>query len=139
MRDLMLIVHFIGLTMGLGTSFAHAFLASTFSKLASSEASKLQLQVGNLSKMGATGTILLLVSGIYLLIPYLPSLAVMPFLILKLVLFLVLIVLILLINREAKLNAQRESSLPSKRAGILGKLALIVGVLIVILAVNIFH
>lgn len=28
MRDIMLIVHFLGLVMGLGTSFTHAFLGA---------------------------------------------------------------------------------------------------------------
>ena len=33
MRETMLILHLIGLAMGLGTSFAHVFLGNTLSKL----------------------------------------------------------------------------------------------------------
>lgn len=32
MREVMLIFHFIGLTMGLGTGFAHAFLGAAVTK-----------------------------------------------------------------------------------------------------------
>ncbi len=38
MREVMLILHFIGLTMGLGTSFAHAFLGIITSKMPADEA-----------------------------------------------------------------------------------------------------
>ena len=70
MKDAMLIIHFIGLAMGLGTSFAHAFLGKTISKLEQSEAAKFRSQIMVLSQMGYTGALFLIVSGIYLLVPY---------------------------------------------------------------------
>ncbi len=138
MRDTMLVLHFIGLTMGLGTSFAHAFLGKTLSKLERSEAAKFRNQIKALSQMGAVGTILLLVSGIFLILPYWPAITKMPLLILKLVLFVVLVILILLINQGAKMNSENDSG-NFKRIEIIGKLAMLVGVVIVILAVTIFH
>ncbi len=135
----MLTLHFIGLAMGLGTSFAHAFLGKTISKLERSEAAKFRLQITALSQMGTAVTILLLVSGIYLLLPYWPALFQLPLLVLKLVLFVVLVILILLINQGAKKNLNNATQSNLNRIGILGKLALLVGVVIVIVAVNVFH
>ena len=37
MRDFILVLHFIGLAMGLGTSFAHAFFDAKTAKLERSE------------------------------------------------------------------------------------------------------
>lgn len=139
MRDAMLMIHFIGLAMGLGTSFAHAFLGKTISKLERSEAAKFRHQIKALSHMGTIGTILLLVSGIYLLIPFWSVITTLPLLILKLVLFLILVVLILLINQGAKKNFERHSEGNLKRIELMGKFAMIIGITIVILAVNIFH
>ena len=139
MKDIILILHFIGLTMGLGTSFAHAFLGRMISKLERSEAAKFRLQIKVLSQMGITGTILLLVSGIYLLIPYWSTLSVLPLLILKLVLFIILVILISLINLNARKNFKNDTEGNLKRIEIMGKLALLIGVVIVIIAVNVFH
>ncbi len=139
MKDIMLILHFIGLSMGLGTSFAHAFLGKTVSKLEPIEAAEFRLKIKGLSQMGAIGTILLLVSGIYLLIPYWPILATLPLLILKLVLFVILVILILLINQKAKKNSENDGIGNLKRVEIMGKIALITAVVIVILAVSVFH
>jgi len=102
MRDFMLILHFIGLVMGLGTSFAHAFLDQVTSKMGVDEATKFRLQVMVLSKMGHIGITLLLISGIYLIIPYWSTLPHHPWLIVKLVLVAILIVLIFLITRGVK-------------------------------------
>ena len=135
----MLVLHFIGLAMGLGTSFAHAFFGKTVSKMERGEAAKFRLQTKALSQMGAVGTILLLVSGIYLLLPFWAALSVLPLLILKLVLFVILVILILLINQGASKNVKYETEGSLKRIEIMGKFALLIGVVIVILAVNIFH
>ncbi len=63
----MLIFHFLGLAMGLGTAFAHAFLGFSASKLPKEEAIKLKLNSKSLGLMGNIGLLLLLVSGIYLI------------------------------------------------------------------------
>ncbi len=139
MRDIMLMIHFIGLALGLGTSFAHAFLGKTISKLETSEAKKFRNQIKALSQMGYTGTVLLLVSGIYLLIPYWPVLTSFPLLILKLVLFVILMILILLINRDAGKNYKNDADDNLNRMGLMGKFAMIISLVIVILAVNVFH
>ena len=146
----MLILHFIGLAMGLGTSFAHAFLGKTIAKLELIEATKFRRQIMALSQMGYVGTlllllsgytgaVLLLVSGIYLIIPYWPTIMSLPLLIIKLVLFLLLLVLIFLINKAAIQNLKNDTNDNLKQIAIMGKLDLLISIVIIILAVTIFH
>ena len=139
MRETMIILHLIGLAMGLGTSFAHAFLGNTLSKLEPTEAAKFRTHSKGLSQMGTIGTVLLLVSGVYLLIPFWPVITTLPLLILKLVLFVILIILIFLINHGARNNYQNQDARNLNRIELMGKLAMIIGVAIVILAVNVFN
>ena len=82
--------------------FAHAFLGNTLSKLEPTEAAKFRTHSKGLSQMGTVGTVLLLVSGVYLIIPFWPVITTLPLLILKLVLFVILVILILLINNQEK-------------------------------------
>lgn len=139
MRDIMLIVHFLGLVMGLGTSFAHAFLGAATAKMNEEEATKFRLNAMVLSKMGHIGIFLLLVSGIYLILPYWPSIGENPLLIVKLVLVAFLIVLITLISRGTQKAYQRNAEQQLKKIEPLGKLTLLVGLAILIVAVNVFH
>ena len=139
MRDTMLILHFLGLVMGLGTSFAHAFLGGTISKLQSDEARKFRIQINALGTMGSIGTLLLLVSGIYLILPFWPVLFTLPLLLLKLFFFVILLLLLFLMRISAKQDLKNNNNRNLKRTEIMGKLTLIVGIIIVIIAVNIFH
>ena len=139
MREPMLILHFIGLSMGLGTSFAHAFLGMATSKMSPDEVVKFRVHSLVLSNMGNVGIGLLVISGLYLITPYWSSLGSMPLLIAKLTLVAVLIVLITMINMLAKKarSGNAEAHL-TKMAG-LGKMTLVVALTIVVLAVFIFH
>ena len=135
----MLILHFIGLAMGIGTSFAYAFLGKAMSKLGNDEAKEFRHRIKGISQMGHVGLLLLLISGIYLIIPYWYSLAALPLLITKLVLVVVLMILILLIDIGARKAFDCNDERIHHRLGIIGKLSLLTGVTIVILAVNVFH
>jgi len=139
MRELMLILHFIGLTMGLGTGFAHAFLGSITSKMTTEEAIKFRLQSLVLSKMGHTGIGLLLISGFYMISPYWKVLSTMPLLIAKLSLVAILIVLITLISISGKKAKQGDAAVQLKKMETLGKMTLLVGLAIVVLAVKVFR
>ena len=135
----MLILHFIGLAMGLGVSFTHAFLGPTISKLNRSDAHKFKLQIKALSQMGFIGTLLLLMSGIYLILPYWSAITFMPMLILKLALFVVLIVLIILLNYFGGKNLKNDTQENVKAIELMGKLAMLVSIGIVIIAVQVFQ
>lgn len=139
MRELMLILHFLGLTMGLGTGFAHAFLGAIASKMPEEEAIKFRLRSLGLSIMGHIGITLLLISGFYMISPYWKVLSSMPLLIAKLSLVGILIILISLISVSASKAKKGDAAGQFKKMETLGKLTLLVGVAIVVLAVKVFR
>jgi uncharacterized membrane protein len=134
----MLILHFIGLAMGLGTSFGFMFLGMAASKMNPDEAGKFRMQTFVLSRMGHIGLTLLIISGGYLMTPFWSVLGNSPLLIVKLILVVVLAALIGIISgkvRKAKQGDVRK--LDGLEA--LGKISLLLGVIIVVLAVLVFH
>lgn len=139
MREIMLIIHFLGIAMGLGTSFAFMFLGITSSKMEPEEAKKFQLNTLALARMGHIGLVLLLVSGGYLITPYLDSLMDRPLFIAKLVLFLVLGALIGIISSLGKKAKLGDADTHLAKIPTLGRIALLTGLAIVILAVYVFH
>ena len=139
MREVMLALHFIGLTMGLGTGFAQAFLGIAVSKMPPDEAIKFRLHSLVLGKMGTIGIVLLIFSGLYLITPYWKVLPTSPLLILKLVLVTILVVLITLINIASKKAKEGDAEAQFKKMGLLGKLTLTTGLAILVLAVIIFR
>ena len=109
MHEIMLVLHFIGLAMGVGTSFAFMFLGIASSKMEKEEALKFTLNSFALSRMGHIGLTLLILSGIYLILPHLDNLGNNPMLIIKLVLVLVLATLIGLISARARKAQQGDA------------------------------
>ena len=139
MRETMLILHFLGLSMGVGTAFAHAFIGFAASKMSNEEGAKFRLNSQMLSWMGSTGLILLLISGVYLILPYWSSLWHLPLLQLKLLLFIVLIVLIAVINFLGRKATVGNPGIESRKVELLGKMALFTSIAIVVVAVLVFH
>lgn len=139
MRETLLIIHFIGLAMGLGTSFAHMFLGIASAKMEKEEALKFQIQTLALSRMGHIGLALLVVSGLALMTPHWESLLEMPLLIVKLVLVVVLGALIGMIGARAKKAQQGDAEMHFKKIEPLGKLTMLTALIIVVLAVIVFR
>lgn len=139
MRDIMLTLHFVGLAMGLGVAFAHAFLGFSASKMSNDEALKLKLNTQILGRMGDIGMLLLVVSGIYLILPFWSALFLMPLLVAKLVLVIILIVLIGMISYFSHKAKTVQPEVQFKKAEALGRVAMIVTLAIVVLAVKVFH
>ena len=139
MREVMLFVHFIGLTMGVGTAFAHAFLGLVTSKMVAEESTKFRVHSLVLSRMGNTGLVLLIISGLYLITPFWKILPSTPLLMLKLGLVSLLAVLIILINVLSGKAKKGDAEEQLKKIELLGKLTLPLSIIIVILAVSIFH
>lgn len=139
MRDVMLIVHFIGLAMGIGTSIAFMFLGMASSKMEKEEAQKFNVNTFALSRMGHIGLTLLIISGGYLMTPHWINLETTPLLIVKLVLVLVLAALVGIISSKAKKAKLGDTELYLNKIRPLGMLSLLIGLTIVILAVSVFH
>ena len=138
MREVMLMLHFIGLAMALGTSFAFMFLGMASSRMEKNDAVKFTLNTFALSKMGHIGLTLLVVSGLALMTPYWGSLPTFPMLIAKLVLVLVLGALVGIISSTAKKAQKGDAETHLNKLPLLGRLALMTALTIVVLAVLIF-
>ena len=139
MREFMLVLHFIGLAMGLGTGFANMFLGIAMSKMSPEEAGKFRLQALVLTRMGHIGLGLLILSGLYLMMPYYMTLGNNTLLIIKLVMVVILITIVTLISINAGKAKKGDADLHFKKIGMLGRFSLLTAIIIVILAVLIFH
>lgn len=139
MREPMLILHFLGLSMGLGTTLAHAFLGMAVAKMTPEEATKFRMHSMVLSRMGHIGITLLLISGGYLITPYWSVLTSMPLLIVKLSLVFILILLIIGISVATRKARAGNTEAHLKKMETMGKLTLFISIAIVMIAVYIFH
>ncbi len=138
MKEVLLIVHFIGLAMGLGTSLAFMFLGIASSKMEKADGQKFMLNALALGRMGHVGLTLLVLSGIFLMMPYWATLATTPLLMAKLALVLVLGALIGIISSTAKKARKGDAAIHMKKAATLGRIGLLTGIAIVVLAVLVF-
>ncbi len=139
MRDFMLIVHFIGLAMALGTGFANLFLGIAVSKLEPAERGSFMSKAMILGRMGQIGLGLLILSGFYLINPFWDVLSVMPFFIAKLSLVAILIIMVVIISLIVRKSKKENNPALLAKIKPLGIINFILGISIVICAVLSFH
>ena len=135
----MLIIHFLGLAMALGTSFAFFFLGVAGSKMEKEERQRFTFDTFALSRMSHIGLTLLILSGLYMMTPYWKTLGERPLLIAKLSMVLVLIISISVMSVYSSRAKKGEPEANLKKIANLGKVSLITGMIIVMLAVLNFH
>lgn len=138
MREIVMILHFLGLALGLGTSFAFMFLGIANSKMEKDEARQFAQKTNILSKMGHIGITLLIISGLYLMTPYWSSLTAMPTMMAKLAAVVILTVMIVILSVAGK-KARTGDTVQLQKMEKMGKVALLLGIAIVVLAVFTFH
>ncbi len=138
MRTAMLMIHFLGLSMALGTSFGFLFLGRAGSKMKKEEGKKFALNASSMRTMGHIGLTMLIVSGLYLITPFWARLASMPLLIAKLFLVLTLTVGVVLADVYSRRAKKGDTEANMKKVKGLGKITLLTGMAIVVLAVLIF-
>lgn len=139
MKDILLILHFIGLAMAMGTSFANLFLGPPLARLPKEEAIRILLHNSILVRMGQIGLVLLIVSGILLLIPLWETLSHCALFLTKMGLVVILTILVILIGGHVKKAKMADPEIHLPKVPPLGKLAFIIGIAIVVLAVLVFH
>ena len=135
----MLITHFLGLAMGLGTSFAFLFLGIRGAKLEKEERRMFTLNTSVPGTMGHIGLTMLILSGLYLITPFWKTLNARPPLIVKLILVLVLTGTIVLLSIYTSRAKKGGSASNLRKISILGKVSLVTAICIVLLAVFSFH
>lgn len=139
MRDVMLIMHFIGLALVVGTAFSLYFAAAKAKKMASEEGASFHLASLSQVMWGNIGLLLSFLSGGYLMTPYWKLLGEMPLMSTKLVLFLVIGGFFGMIGARAKKARKGDSQEHLSKAGLFSNLALLTALLIVVLAVLQYH
>lgn len=139
MRETMLIIHFVGLAMGLGTSLAFLFLGFASAKMEKGEAMKFRMNTFALSRMGHIGLALLIISGGYLMTPYWGALGSTPLLAAKLILVVVLTLLIAYISIVAARAKKSGDMSGMAKIAPIGRLNLLLVFAILVLAVFVFR
>lgn len=139
MRDIMLIVHVLGVALGVGTSFAFLFMGLSLKNKSKEDADRLLMNLLPLNLMGKIGLTLLIISGGYLMTPYWQIMTNMPYLLAKLGLVVVLTVCIGIMEVYTKKAKQNNGGVYLNKLSGMGRIVLPVGILIVILAVLTFH
>jgi len=139
MRDAMLFFHFVGLIMGMGAGFGSLFLGVCNRKIPTEELSKFMLKMRAMGYMGLTGIIVLIISGGALATPYWSIIGSMPYFMIKLSLVVVLLTLVILMDLRWRAAVKKGGGADLLVIAKLGRVALPVGILIVLFAVLQFH
>lgn len=139
MHTAMLIIHLLGLVMGLGTGIGFMFLGIAQSKMEPEEGKAFQLKSLALGSMGRIGMVLSIISGGYLATPYWSTIGENPLFIAKLVLVLVMIAMIALIEINAKKAKQTNGAEGLDKLKTFGMITMPAGLGILILAVLAFN
>ena len=140
MKDVALIIHFLGVAMGVGTSFAFIFLGIQSSKLEEKAGQQFMINAFALSKMGNIGLILLFLSGGYLATDLWAKILLDTLFLTKMILFLVLGALLGIIGSNAKKAKNADDPTPFlNKIKLLGNLTTLIGISIVIIAVLRFN
>jgi uncharacterized membrane protein len=142
MYDLLLILHFIGLALGVGTSFANLALGLASKDMEPAERVKFFLRASALGKNGSIGLVLLLVTGIGMMVMRGTAATFAlggPWFHTKLTRVLILsgllgYIQVLLKRAKAEQGGPVMAKIPK-----VGSLMLVTGLLIVVCAVEAFH
>ena len=138
MRDPMLILHFIGLAMVLGTSLAYMFLGFAADKMEKEQADRFAISIFPLVKMGHWGLVVMLISGGALMTGLWGGLGSDMLLLVKLILYLALGAIAGMISGKMRKAKNGDlSQIPAIQN--LGRLTLLLGLAMVVLAVLRFH
>lgn len=135
MHEVMLIMHFLGLTLTLGMSLSLLFLKSTRMLSSDHESRAFAMRLFALHKMSHIGLTLLVLSGGYLMTPYWASLSTMPLMTAKLALVIVLVIWLIMLSVSARKARKTPSVGNLSRVSLSGWLMLLTTLAIVVLAV----
>lgn len=98
MRENFLILHFIGLAMGVGASFASVFLSMSLKQYDKEKQVDIAKAFMNLIYLSKSGLLLLIISGLFLMQPYWALMKTMPLLHVKFTLVFLLLINVILMT-----------------------------------------
>jgi len=137
-RDLFLILHFVGLGVGVGASVTMFIIAIATRNLPPAERGRIMGAIGVLRHVGPIGLLILIVSGILLTLPGWPALQSNGLFLAKLLLVLVLVGWVGYGHMRVA-SARRRGVPPSPPPLALLPLPLVVVLAVIVLAVLVFH
>ena len=137
-REILLILHFFGLALGLGVGMAmlslNMFVAK---KLAPEERASFMAKTRPLMFIAPLGLLILIISGIFLIIPIWAGIKTNMLIHIKLTVALLMLIFVGLLHMLAAKS--RRTGKPSKAMGLISKVQVLLGITAIILAVLIFH
>jgi hypothetical protein len=140
MKDTMLIFHFLGIAMGVGTGFAMLFLGMAASKMEKSEAGSFMQKAMVLSKMGKLGLVVLIASGFGVIGDRWDLLMADTMFQIKMGCVLLLAILIGTMDVYIrKIRKGGDAAVYMKKVAGMGRFTLPLGILIIVFAVLVFH
>lgn len=135
----MLIFHFLGLVISLGSMITFLVMRRSCSKVSSSESDYLLQNVRRFLRMSHIGLGIMFITGGYLMTPYWGSLAEMPLLHIKFSVFLLWFGTLIALSIYTKKAIKSQIKLCDPRIGFLSLISVAFGVIAVIMAVSQFH
>jgi len=139
MKSIMLIFHFLGLVISLGSMITFLVMRRSCSKVSSSESDYLLQNVRRFLRMSHIGLGIMFITGGYLMTPYWGSLAEMPLLHIKFSVFLLWFGTLIALSIYTKKAIKSQIKLCDPRIGFLSLISVSFGVIAVIMAVSQFH
>ena len=136
LREAWLIIHFIGLFIGLGSGFALLVLNQVTNKMSPPEKGNFMKTASILAYVGPVGLIILLISGLGLTLPMWDSYKTIGLFHVKLTLF---IILFLIVGIGHMLRKRYAGGPPPAFMKYINLLPISLGLVIIILAVLSFH
>ncbi len=139
MRDVMLIIHILSVAIFIGAAISGFMLKRVSNKFEEDLFIKFNTALLTLNYLGKTGLTLLIITGGYLMTPYWSVLSTMPLLMTKLALVILLLVLLVIISIKAKKAKKQQQLQTFNKLVPLQNLNLTISIIVLILAVLVFH
>lgn len=139
MKSIMLIFHFLGLAVSLGSIITFLVMRRTCSKVTSHESEYLLQNVRRILRLTHIGLGVMFLTGGYLMTPYWSALAQMPFLHIKFTAFIFWYGTLVALTIYTKKAQQSQMKLCNPRIGFLSFITLIFGLIAVAMATLQFH
>lgn len=138
MREIMLIIHFLGMILAIGPIAVIVFSRMATSKMEQESTTGFMHGLFRLNTVAHIGITLALLSGGYLMTPFWNILGSMPFLIAKLGLYVVLLFTLSMISVASRKARENQPGYSIRKTLNWARVSFVVGLVIVVLAAVVF-
>ncbi len=139
MRSTMLIFHFLGLALSLGSMITFLVMRRSCSKVTNSESEHLLRNTKSVLRLSHIGLGVMFISGGALMTPYWANLAHMPFLHIKFTIFVLWYATLLALSIYTRKARKSELKLCNPRIGFLSYVSILLGIIAISMGVMQFQ